>query len=140
MRLKDWTRLSGLTHLTLRCSGDDHAHTLLAMLPRMTTLRSLVLTCWWPWAAGGRRSCSPPSDCNIVWNNYPQAIKDASALVALALRVNSWLVECARSLSRLGCSRMEATETCAISSYKSALTQLHHVAVYCVVQAARQHL
>jgi hypothetical protein len=53
MQLADWMRLSGVTGLTLRCSEDIHYSTLAAVLPRLTTLRSLVLTSWWPKAAGG---------------------------------------------------------------------------------------
>jgi hypothetical protein len=57
MQLEDWTRLSGLTDLTLRYTCDSHHRTLAAVLPRLTTLRSLVLTSWWPRAAGGRCVC-----------------------------------------------------------------------------------
>jgi hypothetical protein len=43
MRPEDWTQLSGLTHLTLRDTGDSHAGTLVAALPRLTALQSLEL-------------------------------------------------------------------------------------------------
>ena len=43
MQLEDWTRLSGLTGLTLRGVKESHHGTLIAVLPRMTALRSLVL-------------------------------------------------------------------------------------------------
>ena len=43
MQLEDWTRLSGLTGLTLRGVKESHHGMLTAVLPRMTALRSLVL-------------------------------------------------------------------------------------------------
>ena len=43
MQLEGWTRLSGLTGLTLRDVAVSHRGTLLAVLPRATPLRSLVL-------------------------------------------------------------------------------------------------
>jgi hypothetical protein len=43
MQLEAWTRLSGLTGLTLRGVAASHRGTLLAVLPRATPLRSLVL-------------------------------------------------------------------------------------------------
>ena len=43
MQLEDWSRLSGLTGLTLRHVKESHHGTLAAVLPRMTALRSLVL-------------------------------------------------------------------------------------------------
>jgi hypothetical protein len=42
-QLEDWTRLSGLTGLTLRGVREGHHGTLAAVLPRMTALQSLVL-------------------------------------------------------------------------------------------------
>jgi hypothetical protein len=53
MQLVAWTRLSGLTGLTLRRTRDSHHRTLAAVLPRMTALQSLVLTSWWPQDTGG---------------------------------------------------------------------------------------
>jgi hypothetical protein len=43
MQLGDWTRLSGLVHLTLRGGRESHHGMLAATLPRLTALRSLVL-------------------------------------------------------------------------------------------------
>jgi hypothetical protein len=43
MQLDDWMRLSGVTSLTLRCSRDVRRGMLVAVLPRLTPLRSLVL-------------------------------------------------------------------------------------------------
>ena len=43
MQLGDWTRLSGLAHLTLRGVHESHHAMLVATLPRLTALRSLVL-------------------------------------------------------------------------------------------------
>ena len=43
MQLEDWTRLGGLTGLTLRGVKESHHGTLAAVLPQMTALRSLVL-------------------------------------------------------------------------------------------------
>ena len=43
MQLEAWTRLSGLTGLTLRDVAASHHETLLAVLPRAAPLRSLVL-------------------------------------------------------------------------------------------------
>lgn len=43
VQLEDWTRLSGLTGLTLRGVRDSHHGTLAAVLPRLTALRSLAL-------------------------------------------------------------------------------------------------
>jgi hypothetical protein len=57
MQLEDWTLLSGLTGLTLRNNRDSHHGTLAAVLPRLTTLRSLVLTSTWYQAAGGLHAC-----------------------------------------------------------------------------------
>ena len=65
MQLEAWTQLSGLTGLTLRCTRDSHHRTLAAVLPRMTALQSLVLTSWWPQAAGG--CCTiQPSDLTVT--------------------------------------------------------------------------
>lgn len=44
MQLEDWKRLSGLTGLTLRGARESHRGTLVATLPRLTTLRSLVIS------------------------------------------------------------------------------------------------
>ena len=58
MQLEDWTRLSGLTSLTLHAKRQGSYHlTLAAVLPRLTTLRSLVLTYWWPLAAAASERC-----------------------------------------------------------------------------------
>jgi hypothetical protein len=58
MQLEDWTKLSGLTHLSLRCVY--HAYgTLPAVLPRLTTLRSLVVDDRRPDAPGERCPCCP---------------------------------------------------------------------------------
>ncbi len=43
VQLEDWMRLSKLTGLTLRGARESHRGTLVAVLPRMTALRSLVL-------------------------------------------------------------------------------------------------
>ena len=43
IQLEDWTRLNGLTGLTLGCVKEGHHGTLAAMLPRLTALQSLVL-------------------------------------------------------------------------------------------------
>jgi hypothetical protein len=43
MQLEDCMRLSGLTCLTLRNVGKGNHGTLVAVLPRLTTLRSLTL-------------------------------------------------------------------------------------------------
>jgi hypothetical protein len=43
MQLDDWTQLSGLTGLTLRRTKNSHNGTLIAVLPQLTTLQSLVL-------------------------------------------------------------------------------------------------
>ncbi len=59
MQLEAWTQLSGLTGLTLRRTKDSHHSTLAAVLPRLTALRSLVLTSWWPQAAGGCCTIQP---------------------------------------------------------------------------------
>jgi hypothetical protein len=40
MQLDDWTQLSGLTGLTLRHNDVCHSDTLVAMPPRLTSLRS----------------------------------------------------------------------------------------------------
>jgi hypothetical protein len=42
--LEDWTQLSGLSHLTLRCVRESHHGTLAVVLPRLTALQSLVLS------------------------------------------------------------------------------------------------
>ena len=42
MQLADWVRLSGVTGLMLRCSRVSRG-TLLAVLPRLTPLRSLTV-------------------------------------------------------------------------------------------------
>ena len=44
MQLAHWMRLSGVTGLTLRCSRNVRQGMLLAVLPRLTPLRSLVLS------------------------------------------------------------------------------------------------
>lgn len=43
MQLEDWTRLGGLTSLALRRCSEAHQGTLVAVLPRVTRLRSLTL-------------------------------------------------------------------------------------------------
>jgi hypothetical protein len=43
MQLENWMRLSGVTELTLRCSRDVRRGMLLAVLPRLTPLRSPAL-------------------------------------------------------------------------------------------------
>ena len=43
MQLDDWMRLSGVTGLTLRCGRDVRRGMLMAVLPRLTPLRSFVL-------------------------------------------------------------------------------------------------
>ena len=60
LQLEAWTQLSGLTHLTLRSSTmDSHRSTLATVVPRLTTLRSLTLMYWWPYAAGEHDTCCP---------------------------------------------------------------------------------
>ena len=60
MQLEAWTQLSGLTHLRLRGNGvSSRHHTLVAVLVRLTTLRSLMLPGWWGLAAGGHSICCP---------------------------------------------------------------------------------
>ena len=68
MQLEDWTRLSGLTGLTLRGVREGHHGTLAAALPRLTALRSLVLENHGDEqlrAAGGHCSC-----CNLMLQNW----------------------------------------------------------------------
>ena len=60
MQLEDWTRLSGLTGLTLRRVEESHHDTLAAVLPRLTTLRLLVLSPCWPQAAGKPANADTP--------------------------------------------------------------------------------
>jgi hypothetical protein len=49
MQLEEWTRLSGLTYMTLRLIRRSHHTMLIAVLPRLTALRSLVLDDpWYP--------------------------------------------------------------------------------------------
>jgi hypothetical protein len=73
MQLGDRTRLSGLTGLTLRGVGDSHHGTLVAVLPRMTALRSLVLaddsTAGLP--ATGGCCCCPGRNCQSSWSSVP---------------------------------------------------------------------
>jgi hypothetical protein len=57
MQLEDWTRLSGLTHLSLADIKRFHHPTLAAVVPRLTTLQSLVARNWWPRGPGGRCPC-----------------------------------------------------------------------------------
>ena len=59
MQLADWMRLSGVTGLTLRCSGDIRPGTLLAVLPRLTPLRSLTVTYQKFLTSGGRCPALP---------------------------------------------------------------------------------
>ena len=68
MQLEDWTRLSGLTGLTLRGVRESHHGTLAATLPRLTALRSLVLENHGDEqlrAAGGLCSC-----CNLKLQDW----------------------------------------------------------------------
>ena len=62
MQLADWMRLSGVTGLTLRCSGDVHRSTLLAVLPCLTPLRSLTLRYQKFLTSGGRCPALLPND------------------------------------------------------------------------------
>jgi hypothetical protein len=49
MPLEDWTQLSGVTQLTLRHVTTSHHAMLVAVLPRLMALRSLVLQDpWYP--------------------------------------------------------------------------------------------
>ncbi len=68
MQLEDWTRLCGLTGLTLRGVRESHHGTLAATLPRMTALRSLVLDNHGNEqlrAAGGHCSC-----CSLMLQDW----------------------------------------------------------------------
>jgi hypothetical protein len=84
MQLADWMQLSGVTGLTLRCSEDVHQGMLLAVLPRLTPLRSLVLR-YQPgiWGkiltAGGRCPALLLDDpsCNFVATHCWQPKSDA---------------------------------------------------------------
>lgn len=70
MQLGDWTQLSGLTHLALRQIKECHHGTLVAVLPRMTALKSLILGsdkfCPWLPAAGGRCPCHRAMLCSVI--------------------------------------------------------------------------
>jgi hypothetical protein len=61
MQLEDWMRLSGVTGLTLRCSWDVRRGMLLAVLPRLTPLRSLILRYQKILTAGGRSPALLPT-------------------------------------------------------------------------------
>ena len=66
MQLADWMRLSGVTGLTLRCSGDVRRGPLLAVLPRLTPLRSLTLKHF-------RRSLTSGGRCPALLPDDPTA-------------------------------------------------------------------
>ena len=82
MQLEDWTRLiSRLTGLTLRINRDTHHRTLADVLPRLTTLQSLVLTSRWLRAAGGLHiGCR----MNLTWPELKTAQKLAMPAAAQA--------------------------------------------------------
>lgn len=73
IQLEDWTRLGGLTHLLLRDAVAEGTNVqpgvVRAVLPHLTTLRSLVLAldyAYWLSDSGRRCPCCPmtqPASC-----------------------------------------------------------------------------
>lgn len=72
MQLEDWTRLAGLTALSLRGAREEHHGTLIAVLPRMTRLRSLSLPDCQPPGLADEGRWPAPAQCTCLVFNVAQ--------------------------------------------------------------------